>query len=446
MIQPIIKPTTPKPPGGIHLPPHGGHALPPGSGAPKAKGAGAGATDPATGLPKMQSAAEIRAAANAQAWKTIQQQQAALPSEGAIIARYGAQSAAIQPLVNAHRAWLENAGQYSVGVNNALSQIVGTQNTNTDTAQAGSAALGGAPMGSAPATNVSPGAGSTVVTAPGGAFANYLHSLVPFADQLGASALAKINQNQTTDMQSLDAAKKQIALGLPALQQTNYNSLTSTALNQYKGELAALVAGGKNTVAGAKLAETTRHDLAGEALGLQNSATAQKRAADAFKLGMDRLNKTTVKGATRTSAENSKLQTALGTALKNYGKTGGQKGYTQWAQTVTFNPPKIKYGDSPPKKSTVVYGATPEEVKAKVQAFLAANNKPSKDPTTPNGVWSAAKAPSGVGNKSVTGRTGDYTRRMEAWRYFAGTNAASAHPLTTSALQVIFRKAFGAPK
>lgn len=402
--------------------------------------------DPNTGLPKMQSAAELRAAANAQAWKSIQQMQAALPSEQDIAARYGAQAATIQPLVNAHRAWLEQAGQYNVGVTNALSQVVGTQNANTDAAQAGSAALAGAPMGSAPATNVSPGAGSTVVTAPGGSFANYLHSLTPFADALGADAISKINANRTADLQSLDQSKKQIALQLPDLQASNYSTLSTNALNTYKGELAALVAGGKNTVTGAKTAETVRHNLAMEANGSRNAATSEQRAKDAFTLAEDKLNKTTAKGAVRTAGENSKLQSSLATALKMYDNKGGTKAYKQFAQTVNFNPPKLpSYEPAPPKQSQVITGSTPAEVQAKVNAFIKAHNVKSTGPI-PNGVWSAAKAPTGVGNKGPVGQAGDYTRRMEAWRYFSATNAASAHPLSTNALQVIFRKAFGAPK
>ena len=63
--------------------------------------AGQEGVDPVTGEPKMPSAASIRAKANADAWKTIQAQQDALPDETKLSAQYGGQRQDIANLVTA---------------------------------------------------------------------------------------------------------------------------------------------------------------------------------------------------------------------------------------------------------------------------------------------------------------------------------------------------------
>jgi hypothetical protein len=415
----------------------GGRGLPKGNAPPKPHPA---KTHPVDGMPVMASAAELRAQANSQAWKSIAAQQAALPSDESIARQYGAQRSAIQPLIDAHRSWLENAGQYMVGSSNALSTLVTQKAAEADQAQQGIAGLAGAP-GSAPGTNVSPTSAAMPVAAYGTSFANYLRSLVPYADAVGGNALGRTFQNENQDMTSLRDARTKIAGGLPDLQASNYATLSTNALNEYKGELAALVAGQKGGVAAAGVAEKTRHDQTLEQLARDRNATASRRADASIALDQSKIKA----GGKVNNSEVSSLKKDLTDAFKIYEDKGGTKTPTRFGVTLTLNQPTLPGRPKAPKQTKAFAGATIEEVRALVKAFLAKQPKQGASPI-PVGKWSQDDIIKAAPNSTTTtGKLGESTRRLKAWRYLVQHNAASLHPLDESALRELFRKGVGAP-
>lgn len=398
---------------------------------------------PVTGLPVMPSAHEMRAEANAQAWKSVQAQQAALPSEQDIYRQYGSQAAAITPLVDAHRSWLENAGQYAVSQANALTSMVSGAASAADTAQTGAAGLAGVPAGSAaPSTNVSPTAAAMPVAAYGASVGNYLHSLVPYADALGGNAFAKVMGQQGADLQSLRDARKGIATSFPGLSDKAYNDLSGTYLNEYKGELAALAAGQKNTLAGAKLTHTIANDASKLRIAGRNADTAAQRAQTA----VDTLDWKKLTGGAAAPAAKAKLATALKDAYKIYADTGGTKTPSRYGVTLTLNQPSAPGRPKAPKETKVFAGDSIDQVRGLVKSFLASHNKPSNSPI-PAGRWSqdGPIAPPPNTPKTTTGRLGESTRRLKAWRYLMQQNAASPAPLSEPDLRALFRKGVGAP-
>ena len=409
--------------------------------APKTK------THPVTGLPVMPSAAEIRAEANAQAWKSVQAQQAALPSDQEIYHQYGVQAAAIKPLVDAHRSWLENAGQYQLSQANALSSMVSGAAGAADAAQTGAAGLAGAPAGTAaPSTNVSPTAAAMPVAAYGTSFANYLHSLAPYADAVGGQAFARVMGQQGQDLQSLRDARTKIAGGLPDLQNQNFATLSTNALNEYKGELAALVAGGKNTLAAGKLAQTTANDNAKLRIAGRNADTAALRAQTAVDaLDWKKISATT--SDANAPAAKAKLATALKDAFKIYADAGGSKQPGSFTTRLVLKTAPLP---GRPGSGTTTYqpfqGPNKEQVRREVAAWMKSHNKPSTDPLHPAVNWTQEGAIAPMKNSTVTkGKLGEYTRRMKAWRYLVQQNAASPAPLSEDDLRALFRKGVGAP-
>lgn len=416
---------------------HGGRVAPKKPAQPKTK------THPITGLPVMPSSAELRAEANAQAWKSVKAQQAALPSDQEIFQQYGQQAAAIKPLVDAHRAWLENAGQYQVSQANALSSMVQGATGAADATQQGVAGAAGLGAGNLPG-NVSPTAAATPVAAYGTSFANYLHSLVPYADALGGQGMARVFAQQGQDLQSLRDARAKIAGTLPDLQASNFSALSTNALNEYKGELAALVAGGKNTIAGAKLAHTVANDNANLRIRGRNADTAALRAQTA----VDALDWKKISGSNPNAAPaKAKLQSALAAAYKIYADQGGEKAPGAFSTRLVLKTPPLP---GRPGSGTTQYqpfqGATKDQVRREVAAWIAAHNKPSTDPLHPAVTWTQEKAIAPMPNSTTTkGKLGETTRRLRAWRYLVQQNAASAAPLSEADLRALFRKGVGAP-
>lgn len=398
-------------------------------------------TDPATGMPTMMTPQEIRAEANAQTWKSIQAMQSALPSQAGIAAQYGAQRSAITPLIDAHRDWLLKAGEYQVNQTNALSQMVQGVTGSADAAQVGAAGLAGAPLGAgAPTTNVSPTQAAMPVAAYGTSFANYLHSLAPYADSLGGMALGRVNEAERQDMTSLRDARSKVALQQPDIYSKNYATLSNTALNTYKGELAAIAAGDKNTLAGAKLGETNRHNTTLESLASDRNAISSRRADAAIALANSKI----AGSGGKTPAEVKSLKSSLAKAYDIYGKVGGTKTPTRFAVRLTYNPPKLPSGQpGAPKDTKVFAGGTVEEVRGLMRAFLKSHNTTSKNSAIPNGRWSQDGAIAAPPNtpKVVTGKTGEANRRLKAWRYLVQQNP----DMDREALKRLFRLGVGAP-
>lgn len=417
---------------------------------PKAttKPAGQGKVDPSTGLPKMPSEHEMRAEANANAWKSILQMQQALPSQGDLLLRYGQQRAAVAPLIDAHRDWLEKAGEYQVGMTNAISGMVKGTAAAGDTSAAATSAAAGAPLGARSGSEtVSPAGAAMPVAAYGTSFANYLHSLVPYASAIGGQALGQINTNENTDMQSLNASRKEIALKLPELQQANYTDINNAALNNYKSELAALVAGHKSDLDAAKFTHTVAKDTATAGTAARNATTAEGRLTLAIKAQKDKAKKDAAGGASAfTAGDASGLRAALKEADKRYNDPGGHNAPGRYSATLTLKQPTVPGVPHGPGETKIISGSSLAEVRAMIKKFLASNNKASSSPL-PQGKWSQSTVVAPVKGSTVTvDKPGEYNRRMEAWRYLVVQNGALLHPLTESDLRERFRQMVGAPK
>lgn len=394
----------------------------------------------AAGQPKMQSAHEIQAKANADAWKSIMQMQSALPTPDQIGQQFGAQRNAILPLIEGHRNWLQKAGEYQVNQTNAISQMTqGAAQAGDQQATAGAAAAG-APAGAGFAGNVDPAQVAMPAASYGTSLANYFHALVPYANSIGGGALDKVNQGQNDAMQSLGDARKQIALKLPEIQADNFTTGYGNALNEYKSELAALVqsqkggGGGMSAGESGRLAESKRYHNEQIALAKDRNAISGRRADAAIKLGEE---KGTVK-----KSNGSSLRLILNTMNGIYDKKGGEEVPGAYSVTMVKKAYKAS-GISHPEETYPITGATPEEVRKRVKAFLA----DSKHQPLTEGVYKGLgkwnqKGPANTpvkGSKKTVGQAGEYTRRMNAWRYLVAQNKGLPDPMTTADLQDLFR-------
>lgn len=435
--KPLARPVSP----GVHQgTPPGNHAT---TVTPKPKTQ----AHPVTGMPQMQSAASIRAAANAQAWKTIQQQQDLLPSSQDIIAQYGARAAAILPLVDAHRSWLEKAGEYTVSMANGLASMGQTAAGAADQTAGAGAAAAGAPLGASPGPTVAPAGVGMPVAVYGTSTGNYLHSLVPYADAIGGQSINKINQDQGTALDDLRSSRQKIAETLPDLRAKNYSALTTDALNVFKGKLASKVAlqtgSQKAKSTAATLKEKTRHDIATEETAARNATTSELRAKSAAKVA-------DLKGEDKgmTPAERKSLQGFLKDTDKKYRDVGGAK--TPGRFSATLKLPSVKgLTGTTPGDTHVVAADSIAEVQRLIKQFMLAH-QPKLDPATgkPGAHWSQSDAVAPVPNSSVTvGKKGESTRRLDAWRYLVAQNSTlGAHALTEDELRAAFRRMEGAPK
>jgi len=452
-------------PNPLYRPPaRGGHAtivkqpkLPAPGGAPKAGSAGwksytearwnknhpyAGqeGVDPVTGEPKMPSSQEIRAKANAEAWKSIQKMQGALPSEQQLSTQYGGQRQDIANLVDAHRAWLEKAGEYQVSMSNGLAQMAQTAGAAGDAGVTGSAALAGAAPGSLPGTNVAPTAVGMPVSAYGTSAANFLHSLVPYATAQGSEAMTRVNNAQNTALDDLRTAKQKINAGLPELQASTFKDRYELAVEQYKSELAALVQGHKGGVDAAKFAETQRHNRANEAAAARNSDISEEKAAATIKLNEQKLK-------AKSPASRAALQKFFKDAADLYKDKGGTKGSGLWTVTIHMKHPTLPGAPKIPTDDKVFTAPTLQEVRRQRDAYIAAHPGTPLGPI-PAGTWSQDKSAQPVPNTTgqVTGKYGESTRRLKAWRYLMAQNETlGADKVSTPELKRMFRQMFGAP-
>lgn len=406
-------------------------------------------THPTTGLPVMQSPASIRAAANAQAWKTIQQQQDLLPSEGDIVAQYGAKAAAIQPLIDAHRGWLEKAGEYTVSMANGLASMGQTAATAADTTAGQGAAAAGAGVGMNTGPSVSPAGVGMPAAVYGTSTANYLHSLVPYADALGGQSIAKVNSDQSTALDDLRTSKQKIASGLGDLEATNYKDLTASALDVFKSKIATLAASEKNTTKtasdAAALAEKTRHDQATEATAARNATTSEEKAKAATQLTKSKLTATGM-----TPAEVKSFQGFLKDTDKKYQNLGGTKVPGRYEAVATLPAHKgATAASSTGKLSHSFAGKSIAEVQASIKSFMASHNKPKLNPATGNldpGAWSVTPVAAQKNSTVTVGKKGEATRRLDAWRYLVAQNSTlGQHALSEADLRAAFRRMEGAP-
>lgn len=450
-------------PAPLYPPARGGHAtvvkrpkLPAAGAAPKAGSAGwksytearwnknhpyAGqeGVDPITGEPKMPSSQEIRAKANAEAWKSIQKMQSALPSEQQLSAQYGGQRQDIANLVDAHRAWLEKAGEYQVSMSNGLAQMAQVAAGAGDQGVQGSAALAGAAPGSLPTTNVAPTAVGMPVSALGTSAANYLHSLVPYATAQGSEAMTRVNNAQNTALDDLRTARQKISAGLPELQLADFKDRYGLAVEQYKSELAALVQGQKGGVDAAKFAETQRHNRANELTAARNSDISEEKAQNVMKANSEKL-----KGMT--AGERTSLQSFFKAAADIYKDKGGSKAPGLFSQTIYMKHPTGPGLPKLPTDSHVFTGDSIASIQRQRAAYIKANPGKSLGPI-PAATWTWDKAPErGKSDGTLTGKYGEATRRLKAWRYLVAQNEnLGAHKLSESDLRARFREMFGAP-
>lgn len=336
---------------------------------------------------------------------------------------------------------------------NAISGMVKGAATAGDATAAGTAAAAGAPLGATNPGNVSPTQAAMPVAAYGTSFANYLHSLVPYASGLGGNAMQQINNNENTDLRALDASRKEIGLKQSDLASSAYTDISNAAVNRYKSELAMLTAGSKANATAGKDAETKRHHLALEKVASDNSLTSKRRADAAIKLGRDKLAQSGTKGkdgSERTAGDVSGLREALGKALEMYKNTGGKRTPSRYGVDLTHQPPSDP--NNPRNKPTLEVqhftGTTPEGVRKQVRAWKAEHDKPAEGPI-PAVVWQQPKG-SVVkpveGYWAVTGKRGEYNRRQEAWKFLKTVNDNSLHPISTAELQNMWRSMVGAPK
>lgn len=428
-----IHPATPKHPAAPK------HTAPPG-GAP-APGAGA--------LPVLKSSAEIQAEANATAWKSIQKMMGQLPTFGALDQPYSAQRSAIQPLVDAHRAWLLNAGQYQTQMTNGIAQLL-YSGAGAGDAQAGAgAAAAGAPLGASFAGNVTPSAASVIPTALGGSTANYLQSLVPYATAQGIGNIDRVNSAEQDAITKLGDAKTQVSSQFGDLSDKAFNSLQTSYFDKYKSELAAIAAGSTASGKTAALKEKTAVDLAKLGISQQNANTASKRVSAA-----------TTAAATKTmqgegKADRSLTNKALTDARKIYSNLGGVKasgstpGSKLYQVSITLQSPKPTFGAAPKGQVFSFTGSTPEEAQRKALHYKATHAPDTTDPANP-GHWdtgqvSVKSTGSGSSGSSVKDRPSETTRRLRAWRTFKAELEQLNSPLTTEQMQKLFRTQFGDP-
>lgn len=394
---------------------------------------------PTTQMPVMPSEHELRAKANADAWKSIQQMQATLPSTGDIMARYGAQRSAIEPLVSAHRDWLEKAGEYQVGMTNALSSLV-QQGAATGDATAGAgAAAAGAPMGSAPATNVAPAASAMPVAAYGTSSANYLRSLVPYATAQGIGNIGRVNQAENEEMQSVSQARAKIGAELPGLRESTYTDSYNAAFQKYKGELATLASRQKGDLNTLKTTEKIRNDRERLRISAQNADTSAGRRSDAA----IRAANVDAKGeGTRTAGDASNLKAGLAKALEAYNDTGGTSGYGRFGVTMKSADYKDALGRTHKGATEQISGANPQEVRNRIAKFLKAHKPITEGPNKGQGAWSQWSQIEGLkGYQRKVGQKGEYNRRQTAWGIFKAANAATLHPVSTEKLREMFQYA-----
>jgi hypothetical protein len=291
------------------------------------------------------------------------------------------------------------------------------------------------------------------VAAYGTSFANYLHSLVPYASAIGGNAMGQINANEDTDLRTLDASRKEIGLKQGDLAASAYTDISNAAVNRYKSELAMLTAGSKASATAGKDAETKRHHLALEKVASDNSLTTKRRADAAIKLGRDKLAQSGAKGkdgSARTAGDVSGLRGALAKALEMYNKTGGKSTPSRYGVDLTYQPPSDPNNpDNKPALQVMHFtGTTPEGVRKQVREFKAKHDKIAQGPN-PAITWQQPKGQvvkPVPGYTAVTGKRGEYNRRQEAWRYLKTVNDNSLHPISTAELQNMWRSMVGAPK
>lgn len=440
---PGYRPASPAPPKtsgtfGIGGPAGGGRAQPK-MGTPKTR------TDPRTGRPVMMSDQEIRAEANAQAWKSIQQMQGAIPSEENARLSFSGQRSAINDLTTAHRDWLERAGQYHVNMTNALSGAATAAAGAGDATAAGGAAAAGAPLGASFAGNVAPSAVAASGTDAGTTFqkiiAGELTSGYPQA--IGANALTRVNQNENTTLADIRNQRATVANGLPDLAQKNYVSGYQVAIDKYKGELAAIALGQKGKTADAKLAETVRYHNGMLGLSEDRNAISRSNAETAYQRMVNSAAATDTKAGQRTAGDASNIKAALAAADLIYhpkpGKAGPQA-YTRYGTVL-----KIDKTTDPithevfPAQYHTVSASTLAEAQAQLKAFMAAN---------PKAGWTQPKLIAGLDKQSTTGGTAapENARRQHAWHELIAKNSLLLHPYSEAELKTAFRTMVGAPK
>lgn len=398
---------------------------------------------PTTQMPVMPSEHELRAQANAQAWKSIQQMQSTLPSEGQLMAQYGAQRNAVIPLVQAHRDWLEKAGEYQVGMTNALSTLTQQAAGAGDAQQAGSAALGGAGLGAgAPGTNVSPASAAMPVASYGTSTANYLRSLVPYATAQGIGNIGRIDQAENEARTSLTDTRAKIAAELPGLQSDNYTSSYNAAFQQYKSELATLAAAQKGDLATTKTLSGIADSKERLRISAMNAQTSRDRADSAIRLANIKATEAAKGTGTRTAGDASNLKAGLAKALDAYNDKGGTTGAGRFGTVMKMPAYKDALGRSHAAESHPIAADSPEEVRRLIAVFLKQHPKITEGPNKGQGAWSQQAPIAGLkGYSKKTGQSGDYNRRMKAWGIFKAANAATLHPVSVEKLREMFRYA-----
>lgn len=400
--------------------------------------------DPRTGQPVMMSDHEIRAEANAQAWKSIQQMQSAVPSEDAARTIFTGQRNAINDLTTAHRDWLERAGQYHVNMTNALSgAATGAAATGDATAGAGAAAAGG-PLGASFAGNVAPSAVGTGSTDAGTTFQKIIAGELTggYPQAIGANALAKINQNELETISGIRDERNKIGGGLAELQQKNYESGYQVAIDKYKSELAAIALAGKNRKESAAAAETKRYHTGMLGLSEDRNAIARGNAEVAYQ---KMLNAASDTGGSdkRTAGDASNIQAALAKADQIYHPKAGKPGTeqpTRYGTVLTI--PKYHDDDTDtdfPAQYKTISAPTRDGAVQMIKDWFR---------KYPKAGWTQPNLVKGYDNKPTPAAAAapENVRRQRAWRTLTSANALLLHPWSEAELKVAFRSMAGKPK
>lgn len=430
-----------------------GGRVPPRTHAPKGGGGGGGAGASGYGLPTMQSPGQITAAANKQAWASIEKMMGSLPSTEVLDVPFSQQRAAIQPLVDAHHDFLLKVGQQQAAVTNGLSNMLFGAGTQADAGLAGSAGVAGAPIGATAGLqgNVTPQAASQIPAALGASARDFLVSLIPSATAQGIGNVGRVNAAENDALTKLADARTQISGQYGDLADKSFTSLQGAAFDKYKSELAAIAAQAGVGAKTAATTEKTRHDKVLEGISQTNADTASKRVSQA-----------TSSAATKTAqkqddADRRLTETALKNARTQYSNLGGVKGSAgstpgskDFQQSIILQAPKPDFGSAPKGQVFTFHGATPAEAMRRALHYKAQHPPDLTDPANP-GHWdtpaykvttTGSSSGSGSGTKD---RPSESTRRLRAWRTFKADLTSLHSPLSDKQMQQLFRTQFGDP-
>lgn len=385
----------------------------------------------AAAMPKPPNPKQLAAEANKAAWTSIANMMKALPTQTETLAPYNAQVEAIKPMIDAHHDWLLKAGEYQQAMVNGISQLVSREGDAANADSAGGAALAGAPLGAMPPAGT---LSNEKLAAPaisfGGGTANYLRALAPYANAQGNENIGAVQSASADALKAWFKARQEVAGQFPDLQQKYLESMTTTALDNYKGELAGLTAGQKGDSDAAALADKTRHEIAMEEIALKNAQNGEER--NRISLRIAQLKKTIPKDYSQ--SDRTRLADFLKQADAVYNQKHTKKGYGRYQATVKLVTAPAFSGQGKVEKVLVLDGPDEQTVRNRIEYWKKHGGKIEGERQSQQ---IGGIVP--VGAQVDTGAWGEDRRRQAAWQKLVQLNSTLATPLSTSALQNLWR-------